>query len=169
MAPTHHSWRTRIGIFHRSSHLSAQWRLQGPSQDARLPRRDHDHAKSRQENRRTTRLSRSLQRPRNRCGLDTQGARLLGKVDSVVVFGQSRALVVWQRSVMPNGTSIEIDNLPATNTEGYAGLKDEVDYHTWRLLKGIGLSTLLGVGTQLSPSRFRNRIYSAFSFGLLSS
>jgi type IV secretion system protein VirB10 len=79
-----------------------------------------------------------------------QGSRLLGKVDSVVAFGQSRALVVWQRIVMPNGTSIEIDNTPATDTEGYAGLEDEVDYHTWRLLKGIGLSTLLGVGTQLS-------------------
>ena len=79
-----------------------------------------------------------------------QGSRLIGKVDSVVAFGQSRALVVWQRIVMPNGTSIEIDNTPATDTEGYAGLEDEVDYHTWRLLKGIGLSTLLGVGTQLS-------------------
>jgi type IV secretion system protein VirB10 len=78
------------------------------------------------------------------------GSRLIGKVDSVVAFGQSRALVVWQRIVMPNGTSIEIDNTPATDTEGYAGLEDEVDYHTWRLLKGIGLTTLLGVGTQLS-------------------
>ena len=53
-----------------------------------------------------------------------QGARLIGKYDSVVPFGQSRALVVWQRIVMPNGTSIEIDNLPATDTEGYAGLED---------------------------------------------
>ncbi|HTO42376.1 MAG TPA: TrbI/VirB10 family protein [Rhizomicrobium sp.] len=55
-----------------------------------------------------------------------QGSRLLGKVDSVVAFGQSRALVVWQRIVMPNGTSIEIDNLSAADTEGYAGLEDEV-------------------------------------------
>jgi type IV secretion system protein VirB10 len=77
-----------------------------------------------------------------------QGARLIGTYDSVVAYGQKRALVVWQRIVMPNGTSIQIDNLPATDTQGYAGLEDEVDYHTWSLLKGIALSTLLGVGAQ---------------------
>ena len=64
--------------------------------------------------------------------------------------GQSRALLVWQRIVMPDGSSIQIDNLPATDTAGYAGLEDEVDFHTWRLIKGVVLSTLLGVGTELS-------------------
>jgi type IV secretion system protein VirB10 len=67
-----------------------------------------------------------------------------------VAFGQSRALVVWQRIIMPNGTSIQIDNMPATDTAGYAGLADDVDYHTWTLLKGIAMSTLLGVGTQVT-------------------
>lgn len=79
-----------------------------------------------------------------------QGARLIGTYDSVVAFGQSRALLVWQRIVMPNGSSLQIDNLPATDAAGYAGLEDKVDYHSWALLKGIALSTLLGVGTQLS-------------------
>ncbi len=41
-------------------------------------------------------------------------------------------------------------NLPATDTAGYAGLEDEVDFHTWRLIEGVVLSTLLGVGTELS-------------------
>jgi type IV secretion system protein TrbI len=77
-----------------------------------------------------------------------QGARLIGSYDSVVAFGQSRALLVWQRIIMPDGSSIQIDNLPATDAAGYTGLKDEVDYHTWTLLKGIALSTLLGVGTE---------------------
>ena len=79
-----------------------------------------------------------------------QGARLIGSYDSVVAFGQSRALVIWQRIVMPDGSSIQIDNLPATNPAGYAGLEDEVDYHTWTLLKGIAMSTLVGVGTQVT-------------------
>jgi type IV secretion system protein TrbI len=79
-----------------------------------------------------------------------QGARLIGTYDSVVAFGQSRALLVWQRIVMPDGSSIQIDNLPATDAPGYAGLEDDVDYHTWQLLKGVVLSTLLGVGTELS-------------------
>lgn len=79
-----------------------------------------------------------------------QGSRLIGSYDSVVAFGQSRALVVWQRIIMPDGSSIQIDNLPTTDPAGYAGLEDEVDYHTWTLLKGIAMSTLLGVGTQVT-------------------
>ena len=82
-----------------------------------------------------------------------QGARLIGRYDSVVAFGQSRALLVWQRIVFPDGASIPLDNAPATDARGYAGLEDRVDFHTWRLLAGIGLSTLLGVGTQLDFRR----------------
>lgn len=79
-----------------------------------------------------------------------QGSRLIGSYDSVVAFGQSRALVVWQRIIMPDGSSIQIDNLPATDAQGYSGLEDDVDYHTWALIKGVAISTLLGVGTELS-------------------
>jgi type IV secretion system protein TrbI len=79
-----------------------------------------------------------------------QGTRLIGKYDSVVAFGQKRALLVWTRLILPNGTSIVIDNLPAADANGYAGLEDEVDFHTWQLIKGIGLTTLLGVGTQIT-------------------
>lgn len=79
-----------------------------------------------------------------------QGARVIGTYDSQVDFGQERALVVWQRIIVPDGSSIVIDNLPATDTAGYAGLADQVDFHTWRLLSGIALSTMLGVGTELT-------------------
>ncbi|WP_419153321.1 TrbI/VirB10 family protein [Sphingomonas koreensis] len=79
-----------------------------------------------------------------------QGSRLIGSYDSVVAFGQSRALLVWQRIILPDGSSIRIDNVPATDTQGYAGLSDRIDRHTWQLLKGVVLSTLLGVGTELS-------------------
>ncbi|MGV7121229.1 TrbI/VirB10 family protein [Sphingopyxis sp. 550A] len=81
-----------------------------------------------------------------------QGSRLVGSYDSVVAFGQSRALVVWQRIILPDGSSIRIDNVPATDTQGYAGLSDQIDRHTWQLLKGVALSTLLGVGTELGWS-----------------
>lgn len=80
------------------------------------------------------------------------GSRLIGSYDSVVAFGQSRALVVWQRIIMPDGSSIQIDNLPATDAQGYAGLEDDVDYHTWALIKGVAISTLLGVGSELAIS-----------------
>ena len=79
-----------------------------------------------------------------------QGARLIGNYDSIVAYGQRRALLVWNRIVFPNGSSIELDHMPATDSSGYAGVSDGVDSHGWQLLKGIAMSTLLGVGTQLS-------------------
>lgn len=79
-----------------------------------------------------------------------QGARLIGSYDSTVAYGQRRALLVWQRIVFPDGSSIRLDNAPATDLSGYAGVRDRVDFHTWRLLKGIALSTLLGVGPELT-------------------
>ncbi|CAN5170912.1 TrbI/VirB10 family protein [soil metagenome] len=81
-----------------------------------------------------------------------QGARLLGIYDSVVAFGQRRALLVWQRLIMPDGSSIQLDNLPATDPSGFAGLEDKVDFHTWALLKGVAVSTMLGAGANLSFS-----------------
>lgn len=79
-----------------------------------------------------------------------QGSKLIGSYDSVVAFGQRRALLVWRRLVLPDGSSIRLDSMPATDLSGYAGVADRVDFHTWRLLTGIAMSTLLGVGTELS-------------------
>jgi len=73
-----------------------------------------------------------------------QGSRLMGRYDSVIAFGQSRALVVWTRLILPNGDSIQLDNLPG------AGLKDRVDNHTWQFLKGAVLSSLLSIGSELA-------------------
>jgi type IV secretion system protein VirB10 len=90
-----------------------------------------------------------------------QGTKIIGKYDSVVAFGPKRALIVWQRLIRPDGSSIVIDNLPATDEGGYAGLEDEVDYHTWQILKGIGLATLLGVATEISLGNEENDLVAA--------
>lgn len=79
-----------------------------------------------------------------------QGSRLIGKYDSVVAFGQKRALVIWQRLILPDGSSVRLDNMPATDPSGFAGLSDKVDFHTWTLLKGVAIATVLGVGSELS-------------------
>lgn len=79
-----------------------------------------------------------------------QGARLIGKYDSVVALGQRRALLVWTRVILPDGSSIDLDHVPATDVSGYSGLADGVGSHSWQLLKGIAMSTLLGVSAQLS-------------------
>jgi type IV secretion system protein VirB10 len=79
-----------------------------------------------------------------------RGARLIGSYGSSVAYGQRRALLAWSRIVFPDGSSVQLDDMPAADSAGYSGLSDRIDSHGWRLLKGVALSTLLGVGTQLS-------------------
>jgi type IV secretion system protein TrbI len=79
-----------------------------------------------------------------------QGSRLIGQYDSQVAFGQSRVLLVWNRLIMPDGTSIVLERLQGADPQGFSGLEDGVDYHWGQLFKAAALSTLLGIGTQLS-------------------
>jgi type IV secretion system protein VirB10 len=79
-----------------------------------------------------------------------QGARLIGEYDSQVAFGQSRVLLVWNRLIMPDGSSIVLERLQGADTQGFSGLEDEVDHHWGQLFKAAALSTLLGIGTELS-------------------
>lgn len=79
-----------------------------------------------------------------------QGSRVIGRYDSVIAYGQSRALIVWKRIIMPDGSSIQIENLPAADLKGYAGLSDRVDNHTLRLFSAAALSSLISVGVELS-------------------
>lgn len=85
-----------------------------------------------------------------RAVLIPQGARLIGRYDSGISYGQKRALVIWQRILFPDGSSLRLDDMPASDGAGYAGLADRVDGHSWQLIKGVVLSSLLGVGSQLS-------------------
>lgn len=75
-----------------------------------------------------------------------QGTRLIGQYDSLVAYGQNRILLIWDKLVMPNGNTITLDSMAGTDLQGYAGLKDGVDYHTMRLVGSVLVSSLLSVG-----------------------
>ncbi|MDK1494570.1 TrbI/VirB10 family protein [Sinorhizobium sp. 7-81] len=90
-----------------------------------------------------------------------QGSRLIGQYDSQVAFGQSRVLLVWNRVVMPDGTSIVLERLQGTDPQGFSGLKDEVDHHWGQRFKAAALSTLLGVGTQIGSDDEESEIAQA--------
>ena len=49
-----------------------------------------------------------------------QGSRLVGKYDNIVAFGQERALVVWQRIILPDGSSIVIVKARARRRKAFA-------------------------------------------------
>lgn len=103
--------------------------------------------------------------PTGRILLIPQGARLIGQYDAQVAFGQSRALLVWNRIVMPNGRSIVLERQPGANPEGYAGLKDEVDEHWGSLFKAALLSTILSVGSEAGTSNDENGLAEAIRRG----
>ena len=88
--------------------------------------------------------------PTGRILLVPQATRIIGQYDNNVQYGQRRVLLVWNRLIMPNGRSIVLERQPGTDTQGYAGLEDGVDYHWWDLAKAAGLSTLLSVGAELA-------------------
>ncbi|MGE6498351.1 TrbI/VirB10 family protein [Cupriavidus metallidurans] len=84
-----------------------------------------------------------------------QGSRILGKYNSQVSYGQSRVQVVWNRIILPDTSSLKLDNLAGTDPAGYAGLEDGVDWHWDRVFAGAALTTLLGVGAELAAPQNR--------------
>ena len=98
-----------------------------------------------------------------------QGSRILGRYNSQVSYGQSRVQMVWNRIILPDTSSLTLDNLVGTDPAGYAGVEDEVDRHWGRILAGAALTTLLGVGAELAAPENRqdgNRIIIAGRDGL---
>lgn len=63
-----------------------------------------------------------------------QGTRIIGTYDSQTTYAQTRALVVWQRLILPNGRNIALDNMQGIDQEGYSGLHDKVNSHFGRVI-----------------------------------
>ena len=76
-----------------------------------------------------------------------QGSRLIAQYDSMVSWGQERVLLCWNRLILPDGDSLDLQCMPAADLKGAAGLADAVDEHWWRILKGAAVATLLSAGT----------------------
>lgn len=90
-----------------------------------------------------------------------QGAKLIGQYDSQVAFGQSRVLLIWDRLIMPDGSSIVLERQQGADAQGFSGLEDEVDHHWGQLFRAAVLSTLLGVGTSLGSNNNESDIAKA--------
>jgi type IV secretion system protein VirB10 len=79
-----------------------------------------------------------------------QGTRLFGKYSSAVTFGQDRLLVVWNRLIFPNGTTMDLTGMQGYDKEGKAGNADLVNNHYLRTF-GFGLlTTMFSAAFQLS-------------------
>jgi type IV secretory pathway VirB10-like protein len=103
--------------------------------------------------------------PSGRFLLIPQGSKLVGLYDSQISFGQDRVLLVWTRLLMPNGRSIVLERQPGADTQGFAGLEDEVDHHWDRLFMAAALSTVLGVSAELGATSGDSAIVTALRRG----
>lgn len=79
-----------------------------------------------------------------------QGAKLFGRYDSKVSFGQERVLVVWTDLIFPNGSTLQIGGMAGTDAEGYGGFRDKVDRHLWRTFGSAALIALIGTGIDVA-------------------
>lgn len=85
-----------------------------------------------------------------------QGSRLVGSYSSDVAYGQSRVLVAWQRIVFPDGKAMDIGAMPGSDGAGYAGFKDRVNNHYFRLFASAFLMSGVTAGITLSQDNGGN-------------
>ena len=78
-----------------------------------------------------------------------KGTRILGVYDSRVSFGQRRVLLVWNRLIFPNGTTLDIAGSPGIDQAGYSGLSGRVNEHWGTMLKSTLLASVFVAGAEM--------------------
>lgn len=79
-----------------------------------------------------------------------QGARLVGKYDSRIAYGQDGVQVVWDRVMFPDASSIDINGMVGLDAHGNSGLRYDVDHHYKRLFGFAALTSAFTAAFDLS-------------------
>ena len=82
-----------------------------------------------------------------------RGSKLLCRYDDQLATGQSRLLVAWTRILLPDGRSVSLPGLPATDGAGARGVSDQVDRHATRAFGTAAALSLIGAAVQLAQPR----------------
>ncbi|MDR1508698.1 MAG: TrbI/VirB10 family protein [Synergistaceae bacterium] len=82
-----------------------------------------------------------------------KGTRILGVYDSRVMFGQRRVLLVWNRLIFPNGTTLDISGSPGIDQAGYSGLSGKVNEHWGTMLKTALFASVFVAGAEIIYDR----------------
>jgi type IV secretion system protein VirB10 len=78
-----------------------------------------------------------------------KGTRILGVYDSEVSFGQRRVLLVWNRLILPNGTTLDIAGSPGVDQAGYLGLSGKVNEHWGQMIGAALISSVFVAGAEM--------------------
>ncbi|MGD9827055.1 TrbI/VirB10 family protein [Desulfobacter sp.] len=76
-----------------------------------------------------------------------QGTKVFGQYQNNIIMGQERVFVVWQRLIFPDGRAMTLKDMPGGDQLGYAGLKDKVNNHYFRIYGHALLMSLVTGGT----------------------
>jgi type IV secretion system protein VirB10 len=79
-----------------------------------------------------------------------QGARLIGKYDSRISYGQDGVQVVWDRIIFPDASSVDINGMVGLDSHGNSGLRYDVDHHYKRLFGFAALTSAFSAAFDLS-------------------
>ncbi|MFC6523163.1 TrbI/VirB10 family protein [Undibacterium arcticum] len=79
-----------------------------------------------------------------------QGAKVCGSYDSQIAVGQNRILMVWNRIIFSDGSSLALDGMPGADQAGYAGFDAEVDNHYFKVFSAAAMLSIISAGVQLS-------------------
>jgi type IV secretion system protein VirB10 len=75
------------------------------------------------------------------------GSRLIGQYSSAVIQGQNRVMVIWNRIILPNGITVQL-NSPGIDDLGRAGQgADSVNTHFFARFGESALLSLIGAGS----------------------
>ncbi len=75
-----------------------------------------------------------------------RGSRLIGQYSSQVYQGMTRVFVVWNRIILPSGTSVQI-NSPGTDQLGRSGMSaDLINHHFFSRFGQAALLSIIGAG-----------------------
>ena len=80
---------------------------------------------------------------RNRYLLIPKGSKLYGMYNDNIIYGQNRMVLIWQRVILPNGMSIDLEAMQGADITGQTGIRGKVNNHTWKLLRSIVRSSFV--------------------------
>lgn len=79
-----------------------------------------------------------------------QGSKLVGEYASDVVYGQERVLFGWKRINFPDGRTMDIGSMQGADPAGYAGVKDLVNHHFWRIFGSATMMSFVTAGVEIT-------------------
>jgi type IV secretory pathway VirB10-like protein len=88
-----------------------------------------------------------------------QGTKLVGTYDHQVVSGQKRVLVIWNRLIYPDASSVNLGGMTGADQAGYAGFTDKTNTHFWPTFRNALMLSAITAGVQLSQPRSQQGSY----------